>query len=61
MVGITIIPLLLLEEKEKKTLRMLLVTPCSFVDILVGNPMVALVFQLATSSIALGYLVALLA
>jgi ABC-2 type transport system permease protein len=37
IVGTTIIPLLLLEEKAKKTLRMLLVTPASFMDILIGS------------------------
>jgi ABC-2 type transport system permease protein len=51
MVGITFIPLLLLEEKEKKTLRMLLVTPASVADILVGKLLVVLVFQLAITSV----------
>jgi len=53
MVGITFIPLLLLEEKEKKTLRMLLVAPVSFTDILVGKLLVVLTFQLTTTSVVL--------
>ncbi len=56
MVGITFIPLLLLEEKEKKTLRMLLVTPASFVDILAGKLLFVLVFQLAITSVVLAIL-----
>jgi ABC-2 type transport system permease protein len=53
IVGTTFIPLLLLEEKEKKTLRMLLVTPASFNDILIGKLLIVLVFQLAITSVAL--------
>jgi ABC-2 type transport system permease protein len=53
VVGITFIPMLLLEEKEKKTLRMLLVTPASFIAILVGKLMVVLVFQLAITCVVL--------
>jgi ABC-2 type transport system permease protein len=53
IVGTTFIPLLLLEEKEKKTLRMLLVTPASFSDILIGKLMIVLIFQLAITSVAL--------
>lgn len=56
MVGITFIPQLLLEEKEKKTLRMLLVTPATFADILVGKLLVVLVFQLAITSVVLAIL-----
>jgi ABC-2 type transport system permease protein len=52
-VGTTFIPLLLLEEKEMKTLRMLLVTPASFMDILTGKLLIVLVFQLAITSVAL--------
>jgi ABC-2 type transport system permease protein len=53
IVGTTFIPLLLLEEKEKKTLRMLLVTPASFMDILTGKLLIVLVFQLAITGVAL--------
>lgn len=56
MVGITFIPQLLLEEKERKTLRMLLVSPASFSDILVGKLLVVLVFQLATTAVVLAIL-----
>lgn len=53
MVGVTFIPLLLLEEKERKTLRMLMVAPVSFTDILVGKLLVVLVFQLTTTSVVM--------
>ena len=56
MVGITFIPQLLLEEKERKTLRMLLVSPASFSDILIGKLLVVLVFQLATTAAVLAIL-----
>ena len=55
-VGTIFIPTMLLEEKERKTLRMLLVTPASFVDILFGKLLVVLVFQLAMSSVVLAIL-----
>jgi ABC-2 type transport system permease protein len=56
IVGTTFTPLLLLEEKEKKTLRMLLVTPASFNDILVGKLLVVLVFQLAITCVVVAIL-----
>ncbi len=56
MVGTTFIPLLLLEEKEKKTIRMLMVSPASFSDILAAKLLVVLVFQLAITSAALAIL-----
>jgi ABC-2 type transport system permease protein len=56
MVGTTFIPLLLLEEKEKKTMRMLMVSPASFSDILAAKLLVVLVFQLAITSAALAIL-----
>ncbi|MGE5250664.1 MAG: ABC transporter permease [Bacteroidota bacterium] len=52
-VGTSFIPMLLIEEKEKKTLRMLLVTPASFRDILIAKLLVVLLFQLAITSIVL--------
>ena len=55
-IGATFIPLLLLEEKEKKTLRMLLVSPASFRDILIGKLLVVLVFQLLITSVSLAIL-----
>jgi ABC-2 type transport system permease protein len=45
-VGTTFVPQLLIEEKEKKTLRMLMVTPASFGDVLIGKLLVVLVYQL---------------
>jgi ABC-2 type transport system permease protein len=56
MVSTTFIPLLLPGEKEKKMLRMPLITPASFGDILVGKLLVVLVFQLAMTSVVLAIL-----
>ncbi len=53
MVGLTLMPGLLIEEKEKKTLRMLMVTPASFTDVILGKLLIALVYQLALSLIVL--------
>jgi len=53
MVGLTLMPGLLIEEKEKKTLRMLMVTPASFTDVILGKLLIALGYQLALSLIAL--------
>lgn len=52
MIGITILPDRLIEEKEKKTLRMLLVAPVSFGDVILGKLLVVLVYQVALSLIA---------
>ena len=52
-VGITFIPRLLLEEKENKPLRGLLVAPVLFAGILVSKLLVVLSFQLATASVVL--------
>lgn len=52
-VGTIFIPNLLLEEKEKKTLRMLLVSPATFRDILIAKLLVVLVFQLAMTCVVL--------
>jgi ABC-2 type transport system permease protein len=49
IVGITLMPALLIEEKEKKTLRMLMVSPASFGDMILGKLLVALGYQLAVS------------
>jgi ABC-2 type transport system permease protein len=53
MVGISLVPGLLIEEKEKKTLRMLMVTPASFTDVILGKLLVTLVYQLLLSLIVL--------
>ena len=51
LVGLTLMPGLLIEEKEKKTLRMLMVSPASFADVVLGKVVVALGCQLAVSLI----------
>ncbi len=53
MVGTSIMPGLLIEEKERKTLRMLMVTPASFTDVILGKLLVVLVYQLLLSGIVL--------
>lgn len=53
IVGSALVPGLLTEEKEKKTLRMLMVTPASFTDVVAGKLLVGLVYQLILSSIVL--------
>lgn len=56
MTGIYFIPHLLIEEKEKKTLRMLMVSPASFTDVILGKMLVVLVYQLLISCIAIALL-----
>jgi ABC-2 type transport system permease protein len=51
VVGTTFMPQLLIEEKEKKTLRMLMVTPASFEDVLFGKLLVVLVYQLVLTAV----------
>jgi ABC-2 type transport system permease protein len=45
MIGTSIVPVLLAEEKEKKTLRMLLVSPTSFVDVVLAKLLVGFAYQ----------------
>ncbi len=45
---------LLIEEKEKKTLRMLMTTPASWWDIIAGKTIVGFVYQLIISIVVLG-------
>jgi ABC-2 type transport system permease protein len=45
VIGTTFVPSLLIEEKERKTLRMLMVTPATFLDVLLGKMGVVLVYQ----------------
>lgn len=52
-VGFSLMPGLLIEEKEKKTLRMLMVTPASFTDVILGKLLVVLGYQLLLSFVAL--------
>ncbi len=56
LVGLTFVPLLLIEEKEKKTLRMLMVAPASFGDVIVGKLLVALIYQIFMTGVALAIL-----
>ena len=49
LVGTSVVPGLLVEEKEKKTMRMLMVSPASFTDIVLGKLLVALMYQLILS------------
>ena len=52
-VGTSLVPGLLAEEKEKKTLRMLMVSPASFGDVVAGKMLVGLVYQLLLAVVAL--------
>jgi ABC-2 type transport system permease protein len=45
LVGSSLVPHLLVEEKERKTLRMLMVSPASFADVIVAKMLVGLVYQ----------------
>ncbi|GHO43681.1 ABC transporter permease [Ktedonospora formicarum] len=49
MTGISLVPTLMVEEKEKKTLRMLMVSPASFSDIVAAKLLVGLGYQLLLS------------
>lgn len=55
-IGISFVPGLLVEEKEKKTLRMLMVSPASWGDVVLGKLLVALVYQLLVSAVVLAIL-----
>jgi ABC-2 type transport system permease protein len=56
IIGTSFVPQLLIEEKEKKTLRMLMVTPASFQDVLLGKLLVVLVYQLILTSVVVAIL-----
>ncbi|HEY7415287.1 MAG TPA: ABC transporter permease [Ktedonobacteraceae bacterium] len=56
LVGTSIMPHLLIEEKEKKTLRMLMVSPASFIDVVLGKLLVVLGYQLLLSCAAIAIL-----
>jgi ABC-2 type transport system permease protein len=55
-IGIAFVPGLLVEEKEKKTMRMLMVSPASWSDVVLGKLLVALVYQLLISAAVLAIL-----
>ena len=54
LVGTSLVPGLLAEEKEKKTLRMLMVSPASFSDVVAAKLLVGLVYQLLLTLVVLG-------
>ena len=54
VVGTTLMPNLLVEEKERKTLRMLLVSPASLADVIVGKMLVGMSYQLLMGLVVLG-------
>ncbi len=53
LVGTSLVPGLLVEEKEKKTLRMLMVSPASFGDVVAAKLLVGLAYQLLLTMVAL--------
>jgi len=52
-VGTTLVPGILAEEKEKRTLRMLMVSPASYSDVVAGKLLVGLVYQLLLAALVL--------
>jgi ABC-2 type transport system permease protein len=52
-VGISLVSTLLVEEKEKKTLRMLLVSPASLADVVLGKLLVGLAYQFLLSLVVM--------
>jgi ABC-2 type transport system permease protein len=53
MIGTSLVPGLLVEEKEKKTLRMLMVSPASWGDIIASKLLVGLAYQIILSLVVL--------
>jgi len=53
LVGTSLVPGLMAEEKEKKTLRMLMVAPASFADVVAAKLLVGLVYQLLLALLVL--------
>src|SRR5260370_4906674 len=53
LVGTTLVPGILAEEKEKRTLRMLMVSPASYSDVVAGKLLVGLVYQLLLAALVL--------
>jgi ABC-2 type transport system permease protein len=53
LTGTSLVPSLLVEEKEKKTLRMLMVSPASYGDVIMGKLLVGLGYQLVLTLIVL--------
>jgi ABC-2 type transport system permease protein len=55
-VGISLVSTLLVEEKEKKTLRMLLVSPATLTDVVMGKLLVGVGYQLILSVVVMALL-----
>jgi ABC-2 type transport system permease protein len=55
-VGISLVSTLLVEEKEKRTLRLLLVSPASITDVVLAKLLVGVVYQLILSIVVLAVL-----
>ena len=55
-VGISLVSTLLVEEKEKKTLRMLLVSPATLTDVAMGKLLVGVGYQLVLSVVVMALL-----
>jgi ABC-2 type transport system permease protein len=53
VVGTSLVPNLLVEEKETRTLRMLLVSPASLADVVAGKLLVGLAYQLLLGVVTL--------
>ncbi|HLL79358.1 MAG TPA: ABC transporter permease, partial [Ktedonobacteraceae bacterium] len=53
MIGTSLVPGLLAEEKEKKTLRMLMVSPASFADVVLAKLLVGFGYQFVLALVAL--------
>ena len=53
LMGTSLMASLLVEEKEKKTLRMLMVSPASYGDVIMGKLLVGLGYQLVLSAVVL--------
>ena len=51
MVGVYMVPTLLVEEKERKTLDALMVAPVSYVDLILGKALVGLVYALLSAGL----------
>ncbi len=53
-IGMAVAPGLIIEEKEKKTLHMLMVSPASWADVIAAKLLVALGYQLVLAFVVLG-------
>ncbi len=51
--GLLLVPSLLVEEKEKKTLRMILSAPASYADVVLGKLLVGLIYTLLLGAVLL--------